>query len=242
MPAATAEELTRLEPRRIVVLGGTAVVGEAVEAALGAHAEVVQRLAGPDRYATSAAVSRATFDPVEVVWVASGESFPDALAGGAAAASTRSPLLLVAADRVPDPVREELARLSPDRIIVLGGPAAVGQAVIDDLAEAAGDAAVERIAGTDRFDTAVRVSRAAFPTASQVLVASGADFADALCAAPVAARRSGPVLLVDPEHVPAVVTDELERLRPEVITIAGGTAAVAPAVQEALESLVINER
>lgn len=238
VPEATAEELRRLEPRRILVLGGTNVVSPDVEAALGGMAEEVQRLAGPDRWGTSAAISTALFGTADVVWVASGQEFPDALAGGAAAARDGAPLLLVARDTVPAPVEAELRRLAPSRIVLLGGTASVTEAVAQALGAIA---PTTRIAGQTRFDTAVLASQAVVTSATHVLIASGGDFADALAAAPVAARRSGPVLLVSRDRVPDVVTAELERLRPEVITIAGGTAAVSPAVQDALEALVINE-
>ena len=88
LPAATVSELRRLKPKRIVVLGGTGVVSAAVEKALRAHTSgEVSRLAGTDRYSTAAAVSAAHFDPgAPVALVATGENYPDALAGGAAGA------------------------------------------------------------------------------------------------------------------------------------------------------------
>ena len=59
------------------------------------------RLAGADRYATAAAISKATFAPgVGLVYVATGANFPDALAGAAAAGKTGSPVLLVGATSI----------------------------------------------------------------------------------------------------------------------------------------------
>ena len=127
IPAPTSEELRRLAPRRIVVLGGESAVPPAVLAELGAYTEgTVQRLSGPDRYATSAAIADATFQPgVDTVYVATGENFPDALAGVPAAGRERAPLLLVQRDAVPEPVAAQLRRLSPRRIVILGGSGAV---------------------------------------------------------------------------------------------------------------------
>jgi hypothetical protein len=62
IPAATATELTRLAPEKIVILGGTGVISTGVEAALAAYtAGTVERLAGADRYETAAAISEANF-------------------------------------------------------------------------------------------------------------------------------------------------------------------------------------
>ncbi len=90
----------------------------------------VARLAGGDRYATAAAVSAAAFAPgVPVAYVATGAGFPDALAGGPAAADQGGPLLLVARDSVPPATAAELGRLRPGRIVVLGGSSVVSDGV-----------------------------------------------------------------------------------------------------------------
>ena len=96
----------------------------------GAISESAFRVAGEDRYATSAEVSFLQWEPGEVteVFLASGESFPDALS---MAASTRDtgPLLLTRRDQLPAPVADELARLAPCLVIVVGGPSQVSDAV-----------------------------------------------------------------------------------------------------------------
>jgi hypothetical protein len=66
LPAPTAAELVRLDPRRVVIVGGTAVVSASMEAAIGSllpHA-TVERIGGANRYETNALFSQATF-PVE---------------------------------------------------------------------------------------------------------------------------------------------------------------------------------
>ncbi len=234
VPDVVVAELERLAPRRIVVLGGTGVVGQAVEARLATLAPIVQRVAGADRYATSAAISAAFFgDGVSEVWVASGASFADALPAGPAAGRAGGPLLLTAADALPAVVEDELRRLAPQRIVLLGGPAVVGGAVADRLGAIA---PTTRVAGEDRYGTAAAVAQRVFPAARSLVVASGEAFADALAAGPVALVGGGPVLLVTRDAVPAATDAELRRLRPEVITIAGGPAAVSDAVRAQLES------
>ncbi len=90
----------------------------------------LSRLAGADRYGTAAALSAATFGPgVSVAYVATGANFPDALAAAAAAGFRAGPVLLVSRDAIPAPTASELARLKPERIVVVGGPAVVGDGV-----------------------------------------------------------------------------------------------------------------
>ncbi len=90
----------------------------------------VSRLAGPDRYATAAAISAATFPSggVPVAYVATGLNYPDALAGSVAAARAGGPLLLVTRDTIPAATATELARLKPGRIVILGSTGVVGDA------------------------------------------------------------------------------------------------------------------
>ena len=72
------------------------------------------------------AVSQATFpDGAERVYLATGRNFPDALAGGPVAANGDGPLLLVPGSCVPTSVRDEIERLAPDRLVLLGGSGAV---------------------------------------------------------------------------------------------------------------------
>jgi hypothetical protein len=101
----------------------------------------------------------------------------------------------------------------------------------------------QRLAGADRYATAVVISQYAFqpqytgqPFA--VTVASGTNFPDALAAGPVAAAQGGPLLLVPNDGVlPATLSAELKRLNPSRVDIAGGTAAVSSTVQSELQVL-----
>jgi putative cell wall-binding protein len=125
-----------------------------------AAAPVVDRLSGADRYATSATVSAKSFAPgVSVAYVASGASFPDALAGAAVAGRAHAPLLLVRPTSIPSAIATELGRLHPQRIVVLGGTSSVSGPVGAAL-DVYTTGSVTRLAGADRYATAGRVSKA----------------------------------------------------------------------------------
>lgn len=129
IPAVVAAELDRLRPDRIVVLGGTATVAESVLSEAAGRAPV-SRVAGADRYGVSARVSADTFPAeTETVYLASGSVFPDALSGSAAAIANEAPVLLVQNDAIPPSVQAELRRITPTRIVILGGPATVSPAL-----------------------------------------------------------------------------------------------------------------
>jgi putative cell wall-binding protein len=226
IPSPVATELRRLKPQRIVVLGGTAAITPEVETALRAFSTSVSRIAGADRYAVSAAVSAGVFDSHRAVaYVASGSTFPDALSGSAAAGRLGGPVLLVTNDQVPTLVADELRRLAPAKIVVLGGRGVISQTVADGLSALT---TTSRIEGADRFAVSAAVSANAFPpSVPTVYVASGTGFADALSGGAAAIANAAPVLLVTPDGIPAPVRVELDRLRPRHIVVLGGTAAVS---------------
>lgn len=240
LPAATAGELRRLAPRRIMVLGGHGVVPASVERDLAALTEgEVDRLAGSSRFATAAAISRFGFPSgADTVYIATGAGFPDALAGGAAAAAEAAPVLLVASHDIPADTARELSRLGPRSIRVLGGTAAVSDAVLASLRNGSG-AQVERLAGPSRFETATRVSAAVWPDGAEtVVVSTGGDFPDALAGVPAAAAAGAPLLLVTRDSIPAPVMQELARLDPSRILILGGPGAVSESVQRQLDGFL----
>jgi putative cell wall-binding protein len=222
-----------------VALGLVVLVSSSLAFAPSAEATpaTVQRLAGPDRYATAAAISAATFEPgVAVAFIATGTDFPDSLAGGSPAGRLKAPILLTERSGLPAATRAELRRLAPGSIVILGGTAAVGSGVQDAL-ESFTTGTVVRIAGRDRFTTAAKISARYFaPGAPVAYVATGRSFPDALSAGAAAAKLGGPVLLVDQYAIPGAVRNELERLRPARIVVVGGSAVVSDSVLAALRA------
>lgn len=123
LPSATVAALERLEPQAIVLVGGETAVDGDVEEALAAIAPTT-RAEGEDRYGTAVALTQGQALDGEVLYLASGLGFPDALAGSALAGSQGAPLLIVN-EGVPEVVAQEVLRLSPPGITILGGDAAV---------------------------------------------------------------------------------------------------------------------
>ncbi|QDO87986.1 S8 family serine peptidase [Ornithinimicrobium ciconiae] len=235
IPAATQLELNRLDAGEIIVLGGTSVVDGKVASQLRDFTDgAVTRVSGTDRYATAATISQAYDAGVDMVYVATGADFPDALAGAARAGATEAPVLLVQTDRVPAATRAALDRLDPTRVVLLGGTTAISADVAIELADYG---AVSRQAGVDRYATAAAISTDYDAGVSVAFVATGLDFPDALAGAARAGHVEAPVLLVKPGQIPAVTLAELERLEAAEVVILGGTGAVSKEVEEQIAAL-----
>lgn len=243
-PAATLVALDELGVRDVVLVGGTSVIGTAVQEQLVALGYAVSRVEGVDRYRTASALamryagSVGSVDGRRTALLVSGQSFADALAAGPLAYALDLPLLLAERDRTDASVNETLRRLGVEQVMVVGGVAAISQVVEDFLA---GEGyVVQRLAGPDRQATAVEVAdfavdRLGFSVGTSV-IARGDDFPDALSAAPHAGVLRTPILLtVSPTQLGARTRQHLEQACPEVTAVRaiGGRAAVSTATLQA---------
>jgi putative cell wall-binding protein len=193
------------------------------------------RIAGATAIDTAVAISEATFaDGADTVFLATRSGYADVLGAGPAAAAAGAPILLTEAGELPASTLAELQRLSPSRIVVVGGTGAISDDVVASLQGLA--ATVERVAGADRFATAAAISADTFePGVPVAYVATGNGFADGLVAGAAAAGDGGgPVLLTDGSTLSEATIAELERLQPGRIVVVGGTAAVGDDVVAAL--------
>jgi putative cell wall-binding protein len=127
---------------RIVIVGGPAAVAARTEAQLASTGATVTRLAGDDRYQTSAAIAQYAVDNTQGklalhnIVCATGTNYPDAWAGGAFAGHIGTVLLLVDNSTAGRQGLESLVRTNAGNIgtgHVLGGTSAVPERVLADL-------------------------------------------------------------------------------------------------------------
>lgn len=93
----------------------------------------------------------------------------------------------------------------------------------------------DRIFGADRYKTAVAVSQKGWISSDYAVLARGDNFADALCAGPLAQKYGGPILLTQPNQLNSDTLTELQRLGVKHLFIAGGLGAVSQDVEDALQ-------
>lgn len=228
VPSAVMNELKRLSPSRIYLLGGVGAVSESAARSLRTVAPTT-RLSGADRFATAAATSKSFFAAgTSTAYVAKGLDFPDALAGGAAAAKQGAPMLLTQTASLPAATRTELSRLKPKTVVVLGGTGAVSSAVTSRIQSLLPTAKVVRRGGADRYATAASIVRGAWPAGSDsAFYATGANFPDSLAGTPAAAVNGAPLMLTGKSCMPAATYDTDRFLTPVRRVFLGGSAVVS---------------
>ncbi|PPG70850.1 cell wall-binding repeat-containing protein [Rathayibacter rathayi] len=205
----------------------------------GGGSPTVSRIAGVDRQATAVEVSKRTFGVnVPVVYVATGSNFPDALSAGPAAAKQGGPLLLVDRDSMSQVVRDELTRLKPAKIIVVGSELSVGGQVYRDLTAYAKNGEIRRLGGVDRYDTSQRIIQYAFSGGSATAwLATGEKFPDALSASAAAGAVDAPVILTNGTvaTADALTRGLISGLGVKTLTIAGSPLSVSSGIELSIQ-------
>lgn len=243
VPQGVLDELNALQPKRIIVVGGSEAISPAVVATLttvaglaknGNGAPDVVRMQGTDRYQTSIAIGDSLYAPPALhptmAYVAIGSNFPDAISAAAAAGHTKSPLLLIdgGATTVQANIAAALTKWGVSKITVVGGTGAISDQLFSALN---GIAPATRVSGSDRFATSVAVNVAAFPNATGAYVATGSSYADGLTGGAVAGAKGSPMLLSQDSCVPQGAIGQIVNWGVTSVTLLGGTEALGSGAQ-----------
>ena len=202
----------------------------------------VKRIAGDDRYHTSLRVGRELKKVMKgkdfnAVVVANGDNYADALSGAYLAKVKNAPLILVnennmeqAKKFIYDHLNKRVKKWqAKSQVYLLGGERVVPEAMRTELEEYFD---IKRIAGSDRFETNLKILKEADVRSGDLLVCSGVGYADSL-----AASASGkPIMLVDDK-----LSDEQKKLIKSLdsgnIKIIGGYKSVNSNIENACKSL-----
>ncbi len=197
----------------------------------------MERIYGNTRYDTAVKVSQTAFPGnAPAVVIASGEDYADALTGSALAGAVDGALLLTASDSLPTATRSELVQLAPTTVYIMGGTAAVAMQVEEAIENALPDAAVERVQGSDRYQTARKAADivASLGGAEKVIVASGTGWADAAAASALAYAKAYPILLTRKDSLDGHASRFLAAEKPGTTVLVGGTAVLSTVVEDAV--------
>ncbi|WP_058953365.1 cell wall-binding repeat-containing protein [Clostridium tyrobutyricum] len=94
-----------------------------------------------------------------------------------------------------------------------------------------------RLGGSDRYETAVKISQAGWKSGSDyVVLANGQGFADALCANPIARSKDAPILLTESNSLNSSTLAELKRLNAKHVIVVGGTGVVPTAIENTIKT------
>jgi spore germination protein YaaH/putative cell wall-binding protein len=224
----TTKELYRLQPKKIIIVGGPGSVGENVVKDLSKEGfSNIERIGGKDRFEVSYQIAQ-RLGNTETAIVADGMNFPDALAIAPYAARNGYPILLVKGNNLPDKTKQALNEKQIKNTIVVGGNASVGVDVYNQLPSP------QRISGKDRYEVAANVIRDLNLNTNKVFIATGSTFADALTGSVLAAKENASLVLSRQGHLPESSSSILTEKQITKHSILGGTGSVGNEVVEQL--------
>jgi putative cell wall-binding protein len=211
------------------------------------------RLSGHDRYGTAAAIAKETFpNGSSDAIIATGEEFPDALAGNYFAGHGE-PVLLTRSGKLPDATSSALRDLAVKNVTLLGGFNAISKGVEQKLKDtqststAGGTLDVNRLYGHDRYDTMKAINEEPgksfvgnFNSEPTAIVASGAAFPDALSAASLSYTKHFPLVLTKPGKLVKQAKDTFTDLGIQQVLIFGGFKAVSQDTEDQINDMGIS--
>jgi putative cell wall-binding protein len=230
LPDATRSEIARLDPARVIVLGGANVISDSVmQQACGSttYGAAGVRLAGSSRYGTARRVREYMGNPQKTVLINS-QAVADAMSVSSAAAYRDYSILLCTTSSIPPDTAAAIAA-GATRVIVVGGTPVVDAAAFGQIptANSSGQSISRtRVSGDNRYATSVAIANSAdFSLAGErPHLVNGGDtsWPDGLCVGPLAGAN--PTFLVDQYAAPADTLAELRRRGPSVVRLIGSTA------------------
>ncbi|PJJ61746.1 cell wall-binding repeat-containing protein [Compostimonas suwonensis] len=110
---------------RVTIAGGGDAVSATMQNTFTNAGFAITRLGGIDRYRTSVEINRNAFTTADTFYFASGTTFPDAMAGAAAAGKAGKPLYVTPPGCVFDEVRSDIGTRGVSSLKLIGGPASL---------------------------------------------------------------------------------------------------------------------
>lgn len=206
----------------------------------------VKRIAGQDRYETSAKIATEAHDSTETVILTRGDDageIADGLAASVLAGIMEAPILLTRQDSIPSVILSVIDDLEAKKVIILGGEKAVSSTVETILKEKGLE--IARIAGDSRVETAALIAekaKEAGDLANFAFIVNGYEPADFLLAGPPIFKNNATILQVMKNSVPDITKNTIEKLGVEKLYIIGGTAVVSDLVERKLSKMATVER
>lgn len=229
LTVVTLTEIERLQAEKVFVLGGEEAIHPLVKQELENRGLIVQRIAGYTRFETAAEIARETFpDGSDNIVLVYSHDFPDAISAAPYAARNGYPILLTGKQNLPEITKKVTEELGAVNTFVIGG-----SSVIEDMAFVDLPGGV-RLSGNDRYLTNLAVAEYFASASNEMYMATGADYADALTGAALAAKNDRGILLVG-QQIPDTLQTFLGSRGINQFTILGGEAAVGKGVEDQLK-------
>ncbi len=199
----TSSELKRLNPKKIIVIGGESSIGNKVidEIKNIIPNANINRVGGIDRYETSLKIAKEIdiISSISKIYVAGGYGEVDALSIASKAGEEQHPIILMPKNDVNYNSYNWLKDKNLQDAYFIGGNSVLSDSVIVKINNITNNNVINnRIFGDERQDTNAKVIEKFYTNSSyeKVLVTKSDPLVDALTAGPLAAKLKTPIVIV----------------------------------------------
>ncbi|EGT3796577.1 cell wall-binding protein Cwp10 [Clostridioides difficile] len=165
----------------------------------------VKKLKGDDRFETAIKISQSGWTKSDTVVIVNGEdkSMVDGLTATPLASVKNSPILLSSNEKLPQKTVEELKRLNPSKVVVIGGNNSMPNSVVEAIKAVNSKISVQRIGGDTRYQTSINIAKEIDKTnnISKLYIGAGNGEADSLSIASLAGKEKTPIVLTQKDGV-----------------------------------------
>lgn len=200
----------------------------------------VQRYSGNSRVETAVNVSKDQFSSAKSAILVNQLAFPDALSATVLSKGTM-PVLFAESNKISTDTLNQLKSMGVENVYVLGGEKSVSNSVVNSV-KSATNAKVVRINGANRYKTNAQTIKDNVKQTSEVVIASGEIYVDALYGVSYANKVNAPVMLVEKNNIPAETLKVLKSLNVTRITIIGGEKTITPKLEKELSDIAVVDR
>lgn len=232
VPTDIMNEINRIKPKNIYVLGGYLVVSDSLINQLKAKGYNVQRVWGDTKYDTAVECGEELRSKYmsDTAVVAYGNNYPDALAISGIAAENNWPILFTDTKTLNSSTQKALKDWNIKKVKIVGGNLVISQNVENQI-KAMG-ISVERVAGADKFETAILIAKRFKPNAQGLIVTTGNNYPDALSGGPLAGKYGYPLILVDKENASTEILNYVVDSQANRAIFLGGTLAIKDKIMQ----------
>ena len=195
---------------------------------------------GSDRYDTAAKISKKGWNASSTVLIANGLNEIEGIVSNPLASVYNAPVLLAEKDRVSKYTTDELKRLSPSNIIIIGDKSSIGENTVSNIKKVAPSASIKRIEGSNIEELSVNIAKEIDSKAnvSKIYVAGENGAADALSVVSKAAEEKAPIIVTSKNSVNSSVKNWIKSNSISSAYFLGKTAVISDNVIKEIDSVV----
>jgi len=213
-------EIKRLMAKKLIIIGGESSISKDVEKQTNLATD---RIAGKNRYETAAKIAEKSGLTDKII-LTNGKIFVDALTASSLANKESRSIILVEKNTLPTESKQLLEKAND--LIIVGGENSISK----NLEKSLKNKNITRIAGKNRYETAVKIAEKSYPDSKQLAIANGLTLVDSLSFGPVTGKIQTPILLTKNKNLPKETKEYLEKTKASKIFILGGENSISKSV------------